>query len=61
MKKEKALKLKDDPTISVYYMRVPTDVKNTFKAYCALRGKNMSQLIIRFMKKSMQEAKVKAE
>lgn len=29
---------------------IPEDVLNGFKAWCALRGKNMQQVIIQFMR-----------
>ena len=53
--------MKEVKTQTVYWLRLPVDVKNSFKAYCSLRGKNMAETIIRFMKNTVENAKVKSE
>lgn len=40
---------------AVLYIRgVPTDVKSTFKAWCASRGLNMTEQIIKLMRSTIQ-------
>jgi hypothetical protein len=52
------MKKKVAKTVTVYWFHLPVNLKNIFKAYCSLRGKNMAETIIKFMKDTVENAKV---
>ena len=40
----------------IYVRLIPDNVKNYFKAYCAKRGKSMSEVLIEFMERTVSIA-----
>jgi len=57
MKKEKSQKIKNAERVSLW-IKLPPDLRNLFKAYCAKRGKTMTQLIVKFMKNTLSGKKM---
>ena len=49
---------KDERKVVAFWVKIPPDLRNLFKSYCAKRGKTMTQMIIKLMKKTIEEAKV---
>ena len=50
---------KKDNRVGIW-VKIPPDLRNMFKSYCAKRGKTMNQLLARFIKNTIS-GKIKRE
>jgi hypothetical protein len=49
-------KKKDQRTSCLYIKYIPANLKSYFKAYCAMRDKTMSDVIIEYMRQTVRDA-----
>jgi len=49
------VKKKDQCTSTLYIRYIPANLKSYFKAYCAMRDKTMSDMIIEYMRQTVQD------
>lgn len=54
-------KKKDQHTGTLYIRLIPENIKNYFKAYCAMRGKSMSEVIVAYMRQTLRDELEKSD